>query len=420
MLLKKFGEIGLQIYKVITGKRTVQELKKDLEIDEDLFVSIVNYMEEAGMVSLDQVGKEPESTEKAAKQGEVEKPEEKEEPEEEIKIEPEEKEEDIEPLDIEEPEEKDEIEPLDIEKPEEKEEPEEEIKIEPEEKEEDIEPLDIEEPEEKEEPEEDLDITSSDDSNNEPDEEGEDLSPVERIIKEKYGEVGIKVYNLIDGQKTAEEIMKETGLTESKLVEILDFMDEQGIIKLEYPKGKKKIEEAGITKEEFVPITSEIDSEVKALDTSPVEIPSRAKIDLVGSMQLKAKLIMKNKAAKVFDMVDGKKDTIDIALKLDIPIYELKEMLDFLITERAVVIKPLSRSEVKKKYGDDGYNVYKKHGKEGLMFYQLIGRKDLTIKQMAEKVSKDKEKVVDMFMFVHKVLGIDIPLDRDVLHKQLE
>ena len=377
LLLKKFGEIGLQIYKVITGKRTVQELKKDLEIDEDLFVSIVNYMEEAGMVSLDQVGKEPESTEKVTKQGEVKRPEEKEEPEEEIKIEPEEKEEDIEPLDIE-------------------------------------------EPEEKEEPEEDLDITSSDDSNNEPDEEIEDLSPVERIIKEKYGEVGIKVYNLIDGQKTAEEIMKETGLTESKLVEILDFMDEQGIIKLEYPKGKKKIEEAGITKEEFVPITSEIDSEVKALDTSPVEIPSRAKMDLVGSMQLKAKLIMKNKAAKVFDMVDGKKDTIDIALKLDIPIYELKEMLDFLITEKAVVIKPLSRSEVKKKYGDDGYNVYKKHGKEGLMFYQLIGRKDLTIKQMAEKVSKDKEKVVDMFMFVHKVLGIDIPLDRDVLHKQLE
>ena len=31
--------------------------------------------------------------------------------------------------------------------------------------------------------------------------------------------------------------MRETGLTEAKLVEMLDFMDEQGIIKLDYPKG---------------------------------------------------------------------------------------------------------------------------------------------------------------------------------------
>lgn len=62
------------------------------------------------------------------------------------------------------------------------------------------------------------------------------LSPVQKIIYHKYGDVGIRVYLLIDGQKTAEEIMQKTGLKEAQLVEMLDFMDEQGIIKLDYPK----------------------------------------------------------------------------------------------------------------------------------------------------------------------------------------
>jgi len=62
-------------------------------------------------------------------------------------------------------------------------------------------------------------------------------SPVEKIIFDRYGDIGLRTYSLTDGQRTAEEIMKETGLTEAKLVEILDFMDAQGIIKLDYPKG---------------------------------------------------------------------------------------------------------------------------------------------------------------------------------------
>ncbi|VVC03128.1 Proteasome-activating nucleotidase [Candidatus Bilamarchaeum dharawalense] len=66
-----------------------------------------------------------------------------------------------------------------------------------------------------------------------------ELSPVEKIISVKYGDIGLRVYAFIDGQRTAEEVMRETGLTEPKLVEILDFMDEQGIIKLDYPKNQK-------------------------------------------------------------------------------------------------------------------------------------------------------------------------------------
>lgn len=70
--------------------------------------------------------------------------------------------------------------------------------------------------------------------------EGDDgLSPIEKLIKEKYGEIGLRVYGLMDGYRTAEAIMEQTGVSQEKLVEMIDFMDEEGIIRLEYPDGKK-------------------------------------------------------------------------------------------------------------------------------------------------------------------------------------
>jgi len=63
------------------------------------------------------------------------------------------------------------------------------------------------------------------------------LSPVEAIIYEKYGDKGLHVYAVCDGKKTGNEIIKETGVTQILMAEILDFMDQQGIIKLEYHPG---------------------------------------------------------------------------------------------------------------------------------------------------------------------------------------
>jgi hypothetical protein len=150
-------------------------------------------------------------------------------------------------------------------------------------------------------------------------------------------------------------------------------------------------------------------------------VPLKAPMDLVKGVQMKAKLMLKfkeNKGGKVLDMVDGKNDLIDMSLKLGIPLYEVSDMLRFMMENGMIIMKPMSRSDVRKKYGDDGYSVYKKFGKEGLMLYELIG-KEMTIKQMADKITTDKAKIIDMFIFIHKVLGIELPIDRDVLSKQL-
>jgi hypothetical protein len=222
-------------------------------------------------------------------------------------------------------------------------------------------------------------------------------------------------------------------------------MDEQGIIKLDYPKGAAggaapppaaafggpqampgavmqppapaaKKEEAGFTPM----LAGEEELEEARAVPSPVEAPMKAPMDIVKSVQTKAKLMLKygDRGSKLLEQIDGKNDVIDITLKLDVPLYTISDMLRFMMENGMIIMKPMSRADVRKKYGDDGYAVYKRFGKEGLMLYELIG-KELTIKQMADKITPEKAKIIDMFIFIHKVLGIELPIDRDVLAKQL-
>lgn len=323
LLLKKFGETGLQIYKAITGRRTTEELKKDLGVDNSLFDQVMTFMQDSGMVELEPVSggeespankrvpaeetPEPEGPELPEEPEQPEEPEEKKASLEELPP-PEETEENAPPLTEKPepakkkakkafaPEAYEEITPLDIETEAAAVETKQEGKLRPSAKkrktaeeevsdeispvEEEIKPVELggeepaagetgteeapaeeappegeeqpseeapseEAPPEEEAPsegvetpkeEEEISISAFEEEEK-PGAGAEELSPVEKIIFEKYGDVGLRAYSLIDGQRTAEEIMRETGLTESKLVEMLDFMDEQGIIKLDYPKS---------------------------------------------------------------------------------------------------------------------------------------------------------------------------------------
>jgi len=65
----------------------------------------------------------------------------------------------------------------------------------------------------------------------------EQLGAVERFrteskLHERFKDDGIKVYLSIDSKKNAEEIKTETGLAEGKFLEIINFMEGEGIIKL--------------------------------------------------------------------------------------------------------------------------------------------------------------------------------------------
>ncbi len=245
-----------------------------------------------------------------------------------------------------------------------------------------------------------------------------DLNPVEKTIKDKYGEVGLKVYALIDGQKTAEEIMNDTGVSEAKLIEMLEFMEKQGIIKLEHPE-QKAAAEAEEEKEKFAPLADETGGQL-AKDANPIEVPARIQTDMIKGMQMKAKVMLQyhEPGTKVFEAIDGKMSDVDLSLRLGIPIYDVRDILSFLAANRVASLRHMERDEVSRRYGEDCFAIYKKYGREGVLLYELIG-KDMGIRQMAILVTKERDKFAEMFVFVHKILGIDIPIDKDVIFSQL-
>ncbi|MEM4194752.1 MAG: hypothetical protein QXY05_00420 [Candidatus Anstonellales archaeon] len=381
IVLKKFGKDALKVYNALDGKKTLGEIAKESGLEEGKVLEMVNFMLEKGVAS----AKGEELTKPKAEPTKIEVGEEKK--VEEIKPEiPEEKEEIVvekgevaEVLETKEPEEiKPAIKPIEAEK--------------------------IEEEKPKEE---------------------KELTPVDKIIYDKYGKIGLEVYNRIDGIRTAEQIMSEVGISEEKLVEILNFLEEKGIIKLEHPEKKKKVEEK---KERFGPITGELgeveEEERLPTEVSPIEVPIKSKgTDVIKGIKARASILISygNEGGKIFDSIDGKNDVIQISKKLRVPIYTVKKILKELEMYGVVVLKPLTRKEIRKRYGEDAYTIFKKYGLEGVMLYELIGG-EMNFKQMADMIyaeKKEKANVVDMFLFIHKVLGIELPVDKELLYKQL-
>lgn len=442
LLLKKFGELGLKIYRAITGKRTIEELKKDLALDENMFYPVIDYMKETEMIELVPAGVKEQPAEKPPAAKAAKKPVRKEELEEvpeekkEKPVLPEEAEEEKRIEEVEEGEFFEEIKPIGVIEEKEKKTEEEATeegaaKEAPAEEEAEAEERGREEAEQ---PEEEVSIGEEAPAEEERfhfEEPEEEENAVEKTIKKKYGDIGLQVYNLIDGQKTAEEIMKEVGISESKLIEILDFLDKEGIIKLEYPSEKKETKEKAPTTvlkteaEEggFAPMLEmekeEMPKEVVTIP-NPVELPVKLPISMIKSVQINANVLLKFKdeGKRVLEAIDGERDVVEIAIKLEMPLYRVYEILNYLIENAVVTLKPMTRDVVKKKYGDDAFAIYKKYGREGLMLYELIG-KDLSFKEIVARTTTNKQKALDMFLFIHEVLGIELPLDREILAKQI-
>ncbi len=142
---------------------------------------------------------------------------------------------------------------------------------------------------------------------------------------------------------------------------------------------------------------------------------------MLREIQAKTNLMLKFKqpGVKVLELVNGSRDAVELSLKSGLPLYVVYEILGILEKSGVVKLEPSVRGEIQRKYGEDGYSVYKKYGREGVMLYQLIG-KDMDLRAMAHQTSKDKVRVVEIFMFIHKLLGIELPIDEDVLLERLQ
>lgn len=293
------------------------------------------------------------------------------------------------------------------------------------------------------------------------DDYGATLSPLEKIIYDKYGDSGVKVYNLIDGEKTAEEILHETGISESKLVEILEFMNDEGIIKLEKPPESRKSQPRrapmGVPPEEekqparrrapdpdvgFKPMveavsapemqTKTIASPSKAAfsesnvgeelspDAIPVDVPIKPRMSIAQQIKLNFAMMKYGSAGqKIYKKIDGAKDFVDLACETGQTFSNLDAMLGDLGKQGLMTFKQLTRNEILHKYGDDGYSVFKRFGRDGLLIYQLIGKVN-SLKDLVAFAHIAPDRAAEIILFVHKVLGLDMPLERDMVYRYLE
>jgi len=255
----------------------------------------------------------------------------------------------------------------------------------------------------------------------------ESLSPLERTISNKFGKVGLQVYNLIDGEKTAEEILEETGISEVKLVEILEFMDKEGIIKLEKPGEEGGKEEAGGGEggdagpkfEPMIEEKHEVEEKLEA-DAIPIDLPVRQPVSLLRGLYLKLELLLRFRMAglKVYNSIDGKKDIVQIAKETGASLGAIDAVLSLLGTRGAALFKQLSPKEAKAKYGEDGLAIYRKYGREGMLVYELIGSEE-SIRDIVYKSRLEKNRAVDIFMYIHRILGLELAIDRQTLLRQL-
>lgn len=243
------------------------------------------------------------------------------------------------------------------------------------------------------------------------------LSPIEKIIHQKYGESGVEVYRLIDGQRTAEEILKKTGVTEVKLIEILEFLDKQGIIKLEKPSKEKQLKKVSpLTEYELEGVEPKKNDE----GIIPIDIPVRAKLGFSQKLRIGPEIVLKfgSKGTKVFELIDGEKNIIDLAVETDMKLKEIDTLMEFLGARDIVLFKSMNREQIRYKYGDEGFAIYKKYGREGMHIYELIGRVP-SFKDIVKITGIDPQLVVEVFIFIHNVLDIELPLTKQMMYNQL-
>jgi len=362
------------------------------------------------------------------------------------------------------------------------------------------------------------------------------LSPLEKVLYRKHGAIGVRIYNLIDGEKTAEEILRETGVSEAKLVEILEFMDEQGIIKLEKPEEKPAVEsgagrgasqgaksfggdfsggdageeertggsdggagkedsdgsddgsgdakdkgnfggedsgggdgndkgdsdggdnDAGNAKDKgdgdsdggeksareprFKPIVEDVPEgkpfqppavpkkEEKPVkkeeidepgeDIVMVDVPVMAHLSMLQKALMFTELSTKfpPAARQLFDMADGKRDFVELSLAIGMPLFDIDSVMAYFGKKGFITFRQLDRNEIRDRFGEDGFAIYKRFGRDGLLIYEMIG-KEASLRDIILKSKVEPDRAIDIFSFIHKVLGLDIPLDRDLIYRQI-
>ncbi len=257
-------------------------------------------------------------------------------------------------------------------------------------------------------------------------EEGVDLSQYsedEIKVYKHFGDIGVEVYRAAKEGKSIRDIMVENNLGEEDVKKIMKFLDDNDLLIKAAGEESEESEE----EDRFAPLSSELEESSKLIPESEeegIKAVKMKKLDFLSGMTSKFDVVLKFKKRGriIFELLsDGQeRDEITIIRQTKIPVTFVEKVLDYLKSKGLLEERILSRAEIRKRFGYDSLTVYRKYGKRGVIMYDFVGR-DLSLKQIAQLAGyKDKEMIYKVFSFIHKLLGIDMPLDKSLIMKQLE
>jgi len=263
-------------------------------------------------------------------------------------------------------------------------------------------------------------------------------TPLEKKLYEKFGDAGLSAYSLIDEFKTPRDILQQTKMSEEELIKILEFMNNEGIIKLEKP---HEAMEKPIIKAPAVPAAPQVQQKpavVEAPPPQPVEKPLPKPsppvtfnrddlykpivggLNLLTKLRIEAELLKRygNDGVKVFSLMNGKKTNVKIIKDTRINPVKFDDLVSFLLEKGVVKLQPLTNDNIKELYGEEGSVIYGKYKRDGILLYELIDKK-ASLKDIVRASGIEPKLAVEIFSFIHKVLGLDIPIDTELLYRQL-
>jgi len=272
----------------------------------------------------------------------------------------------------------------------------------------------------------DINITPEDESESEDDNDTTRdifLTDNEIKVKKKFGTVGLKIYDLIDGKKSVDVIAKEATIGPEFVINILDYMGKEGIIEqFDKKAAMMSVNNRKIIKPSFTTNAKVmLDSKINADQKSDINIPVKLPLDIISGVKLDMELMLKFRSMgkDVYSLVDGKRDEIQISVEANLPIYVVKQILQYLLVQKSLMFKKMARADIRNRYGDPGLAVYKKYGKTGLTMFALTGKKK-RFKDIASMAMKDnKDKAAEIIVFIYQVLGLELPVSIDYIKDQL-
>ena len=271
-------------------------------------------------------------------------------------------------------------------------------------------------------------------------------SASEKKVFDKFGMRGVEVYRLTDTAGTPDEILEKVEITPEDLLEMLDYLRNEGLIGIE--KAEKKVAPEPEVEEPEpepapepkpiaapapkpvavpAPVVSKPGEAKKAALVAveeaaphPVSLPVKRSLGLFGKLKIEAGLLKRfgQKGIHVYGLIDGEKTTVKLAKETRYGFAFVDSIMDFLSSEGAVEVRPLGNDGIKERYGEEGVAINDVYGRDGLLVYELIDKK-ATIKEIIMASGVEPKKGVEIFGFIHKILGVDIPFDSHALLRQM-